>query len=206
MTLAFGIPLSKILLQLQDMHAIKWHGKFSDPREWEEGQQMHQTHSNFADHASVLTFFMLVTFVLCYKPKRLNPCNKGSLSSLDISIQQKGTGWKNGFVMTITFLVEIFYQTIWRTAWKSKVFSWQTVVFLWWSGPIKTNISHSISMRSQFSWYNNKQTNKALLLQRHKKESNQQLGTRHQNYLARRHILLHISYKDILLPMVLEMN
>ena len=122
MTLAFGIPLSKILLQLQDMHAIKWHGKFSDPREWEEGQQMHQTHSNFADHASVLTFFMLVTFVLCYKPKRLNPCNKGSLSSLDISIQQKGTGWKNGFVITITFLVEISYQTIWRKAWKTKVF------------------------------------------------------------------------------------
>ena len=117
MTLAFGIPLSKILLQLQDMHAIKWHGKFSDPREWEEGQQMPPTHSNFADHASVLTFFMLVTFVLCYKPKRLNPCNKGSLSSLDISIHQKGTGWKMG-----SWWLLHFYQTIWRKAWKSKVF------------------------------------------------------------------------------------
>ena len=60
-------------------------------------------------------------------------------------------------------------------------------------------------MRSQFSWYNNKQHYKAQLLQRHKKESNPQLGTRQQNELARGHIL-YISYKDILLPMVLEMN
>ena len=86
-------------------------------------------------------------------------------------------------------------------------FSWQPVLSLWWSGSIKTNIFRSISMRSQFSWYNNKQTKHDYYNQQwHKKEFDQQLGTRHKKNLARRHIL-YISYKDILLPMlVFEMN
>ena len=180
------------------MHAIKWHGKFSDPREPEEGQQMHQMHSNFAD----LHFFMFVTFILFYNPKGYTSVIIQDLWALQICSAKGHRVKKNWFVLTVTFLPNNLKKGL-----EEQSFSWQPVLSLWWSGPIKTNISHSISMRSQFSWYNNKQTKHDYYNQQwHKKEFNQQLGTRHQNNLARGHII-DISYKDILLPMlVLEMN
>ena len=91
---------------------------------------MHQAHSNFADHASVLLFFMFVTFVLCYKPKRLNPCNKGSLSSLDIYLfikRAQGEKWGRDdyYISSRNFLPNNLKKGL-----EEQSFSWQTVVFL----------------------------------------------------------------------------
>ena len=95
------------------MHAIKWHGKFSDPREPEEGQQMHQMHSNFAD----LHFFYVCNFYPFLYPKRIHQWNNtGSLSSLDM-FSKRAPGEKMG-----SWWLLHFYQTIRRKAWKSKVF------------------------------------------------------------------------------------